>query len=69
MKTSFLNHFYNTRMTVGLKELSTMEQNATENAADYIRRWLSQSLHCSQELNQEEAVKLCMSDLHPWIDF
>lgn len=43
-----------------------MEQNATENIVDYIRRCRSQS---SQELSQEKAVKLCMSGLHPWIGF
>lgn len=37
MKATFLNHFYSARRTVGLNELSTMEQNATENAINYIR--------------------------------
>lgn len=69
MKTTFLYHFYNTRRTIGLKERSTIEQDATESIVDYIRQWQPQSLHFSQELSQEEATKLCMSGLHPWIGF
>lgn len=37
MKAAFLNHFYSTRRTVSLKELSTMGQKDNEAAADYIR--------------------------------
>lgn len=67
MKGLFLHHFYNTRCIISLKELSLMKRKENEKAADYTRQWRSQSLHYSHKLNQEEAVKLCMSGLHPYI--
>lgn len=67
MKQVFLDHFYSTRQCVGLRELSAINQGRDEPAAEYINRWCALSLHCSQEMMQEQAVKLFMSGLHSWI--
>lgn len=67
MKATFVDHFYTTRLCVSLKELSDINQERDEPIMNFINRWRALSLHCSQEMMQEEAVKLYTSGLHPWI--
>ena len=67
MKSQFLARFYNTRRTVSLSELTITKQKSNERAADFITRWRNLSIHCSQTLLQQEAVKICMANLHPWL--
>jgi hypothetical protein len=52
-----------------MSELLATKQEANERAADFITRWRNLSIHCSQVLDQREAVKLCMSNLLPWLAF
>lgn len=67
MKKAFVDHFYSIQRCISLRELSDIEQDKNDLAYDFINRWHALNLHCFQEMMQEEAVKLCMSVLHPWI--
>ena len=69
MEREFLLRFYDTQRSVSIAELTQTKQEPRERAADFITRWRNLSIRCSQVLQQHEAVKLCMGNLHSHIAF
>ncbi|KAL0290923.1 UNVERIFIED_CONTAM: hypothetical protein Scaly_2654200 [Sesamum calycinum] len=58
MEREFLNHFYNTRRTVSMIELTNAKQWKDEPVVDHINRWRSLSLNCKDKLSEASTIKI-----------
>ncbi|RVW19841.1 Transposon Ty3-I Gag-Pol polyprotein [Vitis vinifera] len=59
MKREFLNHFYNTRRTVNMMEITNTKKWKDESVVDYINRWRSLSLECKDRLSEVIELPEC----------
>ena len=64
MEREFLNHFYSTRWTVSMMELTNTKQWKDESIVDYINHWRSLSLDCKDRLFKVLAVEMCIQGMH-----
>ncbi|KAL0318818.1 UNVERIFIED_CONTAM: hypothetical protein Sangu_2038000 [Sesamum angustifolium] len=64
LEQEFLNHFYNTRRTVSMVELTNFHQWKEEPVVDYINRWRNLSLNCKDRLSEASAIEMCIQGMH-----
>ena len=64
MEREFLNHFYSTRRTVSMMELTNTKQWKDESVVDYINHWRSLSLDCKDRLSEVLTVEMCIQGMH-----
>ncbi|KAL0448543.1 UNVERIFIED_CONTAM: hypothetical protein Slati_1410700 [Sesamum latifolium] len=64
LEQEFLNHFYSTRRTVSMVELTNLRQRKEEPAIDYINRWRNLSLNCKDRLSEASAIEMCIQGMH-----
>ena len=64
MEHEFLNHFYNTRRTVNMMEITNTKKWKDESVVDYINRWRSLSLECKDRLSEVSAMEMCIQGMH-----
>nr|CAD1817824.1 unnamed protein product [Ananas comosus var. bracteatus] len=67
MKAQFKSHFVSTKREITLRELADLRQERDEKVETYITRWKNTSINCSQEIRTEEAIRLCIGGMHPWL--
>nr|CAD1836413.1 unnamed protein product [Ananas comosus var. bracteatus] len=67
MKAQFKSHFVSTKREITLRELADLKQERDEKVETYITRWKNTSINCSQEIRAEEAIRLCIGGMHPWL--
>lgn len=67
MQRMFMRGFFTTHRKVSIAELSMLKQRVGESSTDFILLWRNSSMHCAQEIDQAEAVRLCQSNLRPEI--
>ncbi|CAA0836876.1 Unknown protein, partial [Striga hermonthica] len=64
LEQEFLNHFYSTRRTVSMIELTHTKQWDEEPVIDYINRWRNLSLYCKDRLSEASAIEMCTKGMH-----
>ena len=64
MEREFLNHFYSTRRTVSLIELTNSKQWKEEPVIDYIQWWRNFSLNCKDQLSELFAIEMCIQGMN-----
>ena len=64
MEREFLNHFYSTRRTVSMIELSTSKQWKEEPVIDYIQWWRNLSLNCKDQLSEVSTIEMCIQGMN-----
>ncbi|KAK3038008.1 hypothetical protein RJ639_029959 [Escallonia herrerae] len=64
MECEFQNHFYSTRHSVSMMELTNTKQGKEEPVVDYINRWRALSLDCKERLSEASTVEMCMHGMH-----
>ena len=64
MEREFLNHFYSTRCTICMLELTNTKQWKDEPMVDYTNRWHSLSLDCKDRLSESLGVVMCIQGMH-----
>ncbi|KAL6322748.1 hypothetical protein AAG906_018629 [Vitis piasezkii] len=64
MEREFLNHFYSTRRTVSMMELTNTKQWKDEPLVNCINRWHSLSLDCKDRLFEVSAMEMCIQGMH-----
>ena len=64
MEREFLNHFYSTRCTVSMIELTNSNQLKEKPVIDYIQRWRNLSLNYKDQLSESSAIKMCIQGMN-----
>ncbi|KAL0454266.1 UNVERIFIED_CONTAM: hypothetical protein Slati_0765800 [Sesamum latifolium] len=64
LEQEFLNHFYSTRRTVSMIELTNSHQWKEEPVIDYINRWRNLSLNCKDRLSETSTIEMCIQGMH-----
>ncbi|KAL0461183.1 UNVERIFIED_CONTAM: hypothetical protein Slati_0005900 [Sesamum latifolium] len=58
LEKEFLNHFYSTRRTISMIELTNSHQWEEEPVVDYINRWRNLSLNCKDRLSEPSTIEI-----------
>ena len=64
MEQEFLNHFYSTRRTISMIELTNSKQCKEVLVIDYIQRWRNLSLNCKDQLSKASAIEMCIQGMN-----
>ena len=64
MEREFLNHFYSTRRTVSMIELTNSKKWKEEPVIDYIQRWRNLSLNCKDQLSEASVIEMCVQGMN-----
>ncbi|KAM2244974.1 hypothetical protein ACFXTI_005969 [Malus domestica] len=63
LEREFLNHFYSTRRTVSMLELTSTKQWKEEPVMNYINRWRNLSLDCKDRLSEISSIEMCIQGM------
>ncbi|KAM2988703.1 hypothetical protein FF2_002766 [Malus domestica] len=63
LEREFLNHFYSTRRTVSMLELTSTKQWKDEPVMDYINRWRTLSLDCKDRISETSSIEICVQGM------
>ncbi|KAG9458313.1 hypothetical protein H6P81_002821 [Aristolochia fimbriata] len=66
LESEFLSHFYSTKRTVTLVELTNLKQRQGEKVIEYINRWHNLSLNCkeSTSLSTQTSIDMCIRGMN-----
>ncbi|TQE09444.1 hypothetical protein C1H46_004937 [Malus baccata] len=63
LEREFLNHFYSTRCTVSMLELTSTKQWREEPVMDYINQCRNLSLDCKDRLSEISSIDMCIQGI------
>ncbi|XP_070662809.1 uncharacterized protein [Malus domestica] len=63
LEREFLNHFYSTRRTISMLELTSTKQWKDEPVIDYINRWRTLSLDCKDRISETSSIEICVQGM------
>ena len=64
LKASFFNRFKSTRRMVSVLELTSTKQWTDKPIVNYISRWRSLSLDCTDKISEIFVVAMCIQGMH-----
>ena len=64
LEWEFLNHFYSTRHSVSMLELTNSKQWKEELVIGYIQQWRNLSLNYNDQLSEASAIEMCIQGMH-----
>ncbi|KAL6284489.1 hypothetical protein ACE6H2_015419 [Prunus campanulata] len=67
LQKAFLAQFVCSKKKISLTDLSNASQNPNECVNEFISRWRSLNLQCTEKLTEKSAVQMCSSNLLPEI--
>ena len=67
LQRAFLAQFVSSKKKVSIIDLADAQQKSNESVNDFITRWKSLNLQCSEKLLEESTVQMCSNNLLPEI--
>ncbi|XP_070013905.1 uncharacterized protein [Nicotiana sylvestris] len=64
LEQEFLNHFYSTRRTVSMIELTNTHQRNGEPVIDFINRWRNANLNYKDRISEAWGIEMCIQGMH-----
>ena len=67
LQRAFLAQFVSSKKKVSIIDLADARQKSNESVNEFITRWRSLNLQCSEKLTEQSAVQICSNNLLPEI--